>query len=133
MSSRWRDCRLRADLPEYAARCLTAELLQAGSSATVTAPFHRDYAGCCATPVQGQSFRLIRWEFEVLGSRGRKYLKRNSACTGSETRPLWRLGWAAPPAGSYRLPPEPGDYRGGSAVQLVVVCSPSEAAICVIC
>ncbi|HEU0307119.1 MAG TPA: single-stranded-DNA-specific exonuclease RecJ, partial [Lysobacter sp.] len=117
---------------ECAARCLTAELLQAEivSDGELSAgDFNRGQAELLrdAGP-WGQGFPEPQFdgEFEVLNTRvvGERHLKLELGHAGMRLNAIHFGGWdGRPPAGririAYRL--EPDDYRGGAAVQLVVV------------
>lgn len=117
---------------DCAARCLTPELLQAEifSDGELTAgELDRDHAELLrdAGP-WGQGFPEPQFdgEFEVLGSRvvGERHLKLELGLAGTRVNAIHFGGWdGQPPSGririAYRL--EPDDYRGGAAVQLVVV------------
>jgi single-stranded-DNA-specific exonuclease len=115
-----------------AARCLTAELLQAeivSDGELAVGEFSRDHAELLrdAGP-WGQGFPEPQFdgEFEVLNSRavGERHLKLELGHAGMRLNAIQFGGWdGQAPSGririAYRL--EPDDYRGGSAVQLVVV------------
>ena len=114
-------------------RALTPELLQAevlSDGELAADEFDRAPAPrrCATAGPWGQGFPEPQFdgEFEVLGWRvvGERHLKLELGLGGqaAECHRIRRLGGEPPPARmriAYRL--EPDDYRGGDAVQLVVI------------
>ncbi|GHE34078.1 single-stranded-DNA-specific exonuclease RecJ [Vulcaniibacterium thermophilum] len=122
----------RAAFEECAARLLTPELLQAelhSDGELALDEFTRGHAECLRDGGPwGMGFPEPQFDgvFEVLGWRvvGGRHLRMELACGGRRLDAIEFGGWSgtAPPARVrlvFRL--EPDDWRGGDAVQLVVV------------
>ncbi|WP_386748177.1 single-stranded-DNA-specific exonuclease RecJ [Agrilutibacter niabensis] len=117
---------------DHAARCLTAEMLQAeiiSDGELTIGELDRDHAELLRDGGPwGQGFPEPQFdgEFEVLNARviGERHLKLELGLGGLRLNAIHFGGWdGQAPTGririAYRL--EPDDFRGGSAVQLVVV------------